>query len=377
MTAREPDPSFTIPAPDYFPPPESQGGWRWLRTPEEVRALGGLEPARLERIGDFLDRFDDTSSLVVIRNGYLVAEWHELSALPTTRYDIWSCVKSFTGTAYGLLFDDCRHGTLPLNQVIDLDTPAYQFIPEGHPLSDPRKAQITFRHLLSMTSGIPGERHGIAAIPTETGVGPFEAALGLAPTKARSWPSGRWTNALAAEPGTRWDYSDPAMAHLALAYFHVTGRELHEVMAERVFAPIGIERLSWDLQGVGADFIGPHTNAHTGIHVSARELARFGYLMLRGGRWRDQQIIPAWWVALATSPSQPFNPHYGFTWWVNTTGKQWPGLPTDAFAAMGYRSNRCYVVPSLDLVVVRTGSGPAFWDEGALLGLITDALIPA
>jgi CubicO group peptidase (beta-lactamase class C family) len=334
-----------------------------------------MDAARFPFIGELFDRSEATCSVVVIRNGYLVAEWHENSALATTRYDIWSCVKSFTGTAYGILLDDCREGNLPLERRIDLDTPAYQFIPEGHPLTDSRKARITFRHLLSMTSGIPGERSGIAAIPTETGVGPFEAALGLAPTKARRWPAGRWTHTLAAEPGAQWDYSDPAMAHLALAFFHIAGREMHDFMAERVFGPIGIENLVWDLQGIGAGSIGPHTNAHTGIHVAARELARFGYLMLRNGRWNGQQIVPEWWIALATRSSQSLNPDYGFTWWVNTAGTRWPGLPRDTFAASGYRSNRLYVVPSLDLVVARTASGPAFWDETTLLPMVVGAIV--
>lgn len=361
----------------YFPPPESAGGWRWLRTPEAVRALGGMDPARLAFVNDTLDRFDDTSSLVVIRHGWLVAEWHDNSALATTRQDIWSCTKSFTGTAYGLLLDDSRAGRLPgrASGAVDLDTPAYDFIPEGHPLTDRRKARITFRHLLTMTSGIPGERCGIAAIPTATGDGPFEAALGRAPTWTRKWPAGRWTHTLSAEPGAQWDYSDPAMAHLALAFAHLTGREMHDVMRERVFVPIGIEHLVWDVQGVGAGLIGPHTNAHTGIHVSARELARFGYLMLRDGVWRGEQIVPAWWVAMATRSSQALNPDYGYTWWVNTAGMRWPGLPRDTFAASGYRSNRLYVIPSRDLVVARVGSGPAYWDETALIGQIVGAII--
>jgi CubicO group peptidase (beta-lactamase class C family) len=367
--------ALNIPATVYFPPPESHGGWRWLGNADEIRVHAGMDAARLEGVGELHDRSGATCSVVIIRNGYLVAEWHENSALTTTRYDIWSCVKSFTGTAYGVLFDDCRRGTLPPERTVDLDTLAYQFIPEGQPLTDPRKARITFRHLLSMTSGIPGERSGIAAIPTGTGVGPFEAALGLAPTKARRWPSGRWTNRLTAEPGTQWDYSDPAMAHLALAFAHITGREIHDVMQERVFAPAGIESLVWDLQGVGAGFIGPHTNAHTGIHVSARELARFGYLMLRRGRWQDRQLIPDWWIDLATRSSQALNPDYGFTWWVNTAGTRWPGLPADTFAASGYRSNRCYVIPSLDLVVARTASGPAFWDEMTLLPMVVNAIM--
>jgi CubicO group peptidase (beta-lactamase class C family) len=366
-----------VPATDYFPPPESRGGWRWLRTGAEVRERGGMDPAQLRFIGELFDRSEATCSVVIIRNGYLVAEWHENSALTTTRYDVWSCVKSFTGTAYGLLFEDSREGKLPQGRTIDLDTAAYPFIPEGQPLTDPRKARITFRHLLSMTSGIPGERSGIAAIPTETGVGPFEAALGLAPTKARRWPEGRWTDQLAAEPGTQWDYSDPAMAHLALAFSQITGREMHEVMAERVFGPIGIEQLVWDLQGVGAGFIGPRTNAHTGIHVSAREFARFGYLMLREGRWGAREVVPEWWVHLATQSSQTLNPHYGFTWWVNTAGTRWPGIPTDTFAASGYRSNRLYVIPSLDLVIARAASGPAFWDEGTLLPMVIGAITTA
>lgn len=359
---------------DYYPSPESQAGWRWLRSPDEIRVLGGMDPEKLQLACEYNARFDASAAVVIVRNGYLVAEWYENSALTTTRYDIWSCTKSFTGTAYGILLDDCRQGKLPPDRTIDLDSPAYAFIPEGHPLTDSRKERITFRHLLTMTSGIPGEKYGIAAIPTETGVGPFEAALGFAPTKARRWPSGRWTNKLAAEPGTQWDYSDPAMAHLSLAFFHVTGMEMADFLRERVFVPIGIESLAWDLQGVGAEFIGPHTNAHTGIHLSARELARFGYLMLRNGKWNGRPILPSWWIELATRTSQPHNPNYGFTWWVNTAGSLWPGLPRDAFAAMGYMCNRCYVVPSLDLVVARVASGPGSWDEGTLIQKIVDAV---
>jgi CubicO group peptidase (beta-lactamase class C family) len=60
------------------------------------------------------------------------------------------------------------------------------------------------------------------------------------------------------------------------------GQEMKDYLQARIFEPIGIESLSWDIQG-GSGFIGPHTNAHTGIYLSARELARFGYLVLRQG----------------------------------------------------------------------------------------------
>jgi CubicO group peptidase (beta-lactamase class C family) len=143
---------------------------------------------------------------------------------------------------------------------------------------------------------------------------------------------------------------------------------------ERVFTPIGIEALSWDIQG-GSGCLGPHTNAHTGIHISARELARFGYLTLHNGVWNGAQLIPRWWMELATRSSQDLNPSYGFTWWVNTTGERWPEIPHDAFALSGYRWNQCYVIPSLDLVVARVGSGPPTAEKQALIAGIVGAII--
>src|ERR1700674_2504367 len=81
-------------------------------------------------------------------------------------------------------------------------------------------------------------------------------------------------------------------------------------LQHQVFGPIGIEHASWDVQG-GSGFLGPHTNPHTGLHLSARELARFGYLALHGGEWRGQVILPPAWQTKATTPSQDLNPAYG------------------------------------------------------------------
>ena len=355
----------------YYPPPESEGGWRCIEAQEEIRTLAGMDPQKLELVRqeqEFLYG-GDSWGIVIIRHGYLVREFYTFNVLVPTRFDIWSGTKSFTGTAWGLLLEDSRQNRLPEGQHVHLDSPAYSFIPQGYPLTDPCKERITCRHLLTMTSGIPGETSGLIGIPTATGHGPFEHALGRCPNRF-----GRWANRLCAEPGTRWDYSDPAMAHLALAFAHIMGREMSDYLQERIFDPIGIENLSWDVQG-GSGFIGPHTNAHTGIHISARELARFGYLALHNGLWNGEQLVPGWWMDLATQTSQDLNPAYGYTWWVNTRGVRWPDLPTDAFALSGYRSNRCYIVPSLDLVVARVGSGPPTWDEPGLINGIVASVI--
>ena len=352
----------------YFPPPESQGGWRWLMDADKIRNLTGFDRSRLEVIAHAQEHIHggDSWGLVIICHGYLVYEYYTFNVLTHTRFDVWSATKSFTGTAWGMLFEDSRSGRLPVQ--VGLDSFVYDHIPEGRPLTDPRKARITLRHLLSMTSGIAGEQAEVAGMPTTTDVGPFEHALGRFPNRY-----GFSVSQLAAEPGTLWDYSDPAFVHLTLAFAHVAGRDLDDYLQERLFHPIGIEKLSWDVQG-GSGFLGPHTNPHTGVHISAREFARFGYLMLQGGVWNQQSIVPGDWLALATRPSQDLNPAYGYTWWVNTQGQIWPELPRDTFAARGYRANFCYVIPSLDLVVARVGSGPTVMDQRDLMAGIVGAI---
>jgi CubicO group peptidase (beta-lactamase class C family) len=352
----------------YYPPPESQGGWRWLASPDEVRSQAGMKEEAIDQarqVQEFMFG-GDIWGIVIIRHGYLVREYYTFGATASTSFDIHSGTKSFTGTAWGLLLEDSRLGRLPHGQTVTLDSPAYDFLPEGAPLSDPRKALIRIRHLLTMTSGIPGEASGLFGTPTTTGNGPFEFALGRCPNRY-----GKWASQLSAEPGTRWDYSDPAMSHLSLAFAHIMQREMSDYLQERVFEPIGIEHLSWDILG-GSGSIGPHSNAYTGIHISARELARFGYLFLHWGAWNGQQLIPRSWVELATRASQDLNPAYGYNWWV---GARWPNLPQDTFALTGFRSNRCYIIPSLDLVVARVGTGPAMWDEGRLISSIVQAIV--
>ena len=182
----------------------------------------------------------------------------------------------------------------------------------------------------------------------------------------------------AAEPGQRWDYSDPAFAHLSLAFAHITGQELAVFMQQRVFGVIGIENLTWETLGLDDGRVGRHTTPFSGIHISARELARFGYLMLRGGEWEGQAIVPQWWLDLATRNSQPHNLHYGLTWWVNTQAALWGDIPAHTFAALGYNTNLCCVIPPLDLVIVRIGAGPTQSTEfiaGPFLAAIAAAVI--
>jgi CubicO group peptidase (beta-lactamase class C family) len=354
----------------YYPPSESAGGWRRCRNDKEIHDYAGLDAEKLRITGQGqLSIFGGPWAIAIVRHGYLVSEWFGVPAMPATTFDVWSCTKSATGIAFGLLLDDSRRHKLPNDAQIDLENPAYAYIPEGRPLTDTRKDKITLRHLLTMTSGIPGESKGVIGIAVPPGGGEYEIALGRQETRF-----GVSTATLTSEPGTVWDYSDAAFAHLALIFAKVAGMEIADYMKERVFEPIGIQNFGWDRQG-GAGNIGPHTNAHSGLRLSARDFARLGYLMAHKGVWQGRQIVPQSWIELATRSSQNMNRSYGYTFWVNTSGEQWPIAPRDAFAFKGYGANRCYIVPSLDLVVVRVGYGPPNWGEDALLPAIVEAVI--
>lgn len=358
-----------FPQDNYFPPSESDGGWRRTKNPDEVRSLGAMDPEKLEILRQAqIALFGGPWQIVIIHHGYLVAEWYGLPAMPTTTFDGWSSTKSSTGIAYGLLLEDSRNHKLPHDAQITLDTPIYDYVPEGFPLSDPEKKKIKLRHILSMTSGIAGEDHGLIGLADTPGGGDYEIALGKQPNRF-----GHSAEKLVAEPGTHWEYSDAGFAHLSLFFYHATGRELADYMKERVFDPIGIQNVGWDWQG-GAGNIGPHNNAHSGLRFSARDFARLGYLMAHDGKWKDTQIIPHSWIETSTKSSQQINPSYGYTFWVNTDGVLWPSAPRDAFAFRGFTASRLYIVPSLDLVVARLGYAPQNWDEGSILPAVLAAL---
>jgi CubicO group peptidase (beta-lactamase class C family) len=350
---------------DCYPAPERGAGWLCLSTPGEIRTEAGLTPWRVEQALSLAgeDAGSNSFGALVVRHGLLAGETYSRNTSNRKRFDLWSCTKSVTALAWGLVFSD-GEGAGAGGERPTLDGRVYPLIPEAHPLSDPRKESITIRHLLSMTSGIPGEACGISGMPTSPGCGIFEYAFGHAPNRYNQWVA-----QLSHVPGEGWDYSDPAFAHLSPAFAAITSTSLANYAQNRLFDPIGVEAF-WDDQG-GSGFFGPHTNAHTGLHLSARDLARLGHLLLRGGAWKDQQLVPRAWLETINRSSQPYWPSYGLGFWTNAEGAWFPDLPHDIYGLAGYGGNRCYVVPSADLVVVRVGTGP---EEGREATLLADVL---
>ncbi len=156
-------------------------------------------------------------------------------------------------------------------------------------------------------------------------------------------------------PNTFWYYNNWDFNALCTIFENQTGRRIFEEFENKLANPLEMQ-----------DFIRKeHTKYVTGkdsIHpaypftLSARDLARFGLLFARGGRWKDQQIIPQGWVIESTRPYSKTERGggYGYMWWVGANGNFYPEatLPDGSFAAHGYRGHKVLVIPQWDLVIV-------------------------
>jgi CubicO group peptidase (beta-lactamase class C family) len=211
-------------AADYFPPPESQGGWRTLAKPDDLRRLGGVDPDKLNALADWLRRSDKRDfAAVVIRHGYVVLEVERGNSAKTDARRVASVSKAVCATVLAIASEQSQHGQTPRRMTFD--DPAFDFIPQAKPLSDPRKAKITVRQLLNHTSGICPEATGA---PND---GTWQYVLGHSgdPRTAK----------LAFDPGTGCGYSTHAFAHAALVCETVTGTPYDQFGVVALFKPIG------------------------------------------------------------------------------------------------------------------------------------------
>ncbi|HEV2150477.1 MAG TPA: serine hydrolase [Longimicrobiaceae bacterium] len=327
----------------------------------------GREPFG-EAVGPFRERGDPTG--VVVRNGYIVAEWGDPHRVDMT----FSVTKSFLSTVVGVALDrglirsvddrvaEYTAPVLPLEEDRRSGDPSrVGRSPFLDPFSSPHNRTITWNHLLRQTSD-------------------WEGTLWGKPDWADrpSQNTAEWLTRTRNAPGTVYEYNDVRVNALALAALEVWRRPLPEVLREEVMEPIGASRTwrwygyenSWVvLDGHAIQSVSGGGHWGGGMFISARDMARFGYLTLRRGRWGNRQVLSEAWVRMALTPT-PVEPGYGFmNWFLNTEQKRFPSAPASAFAHLGNGTNLVYVDPENDLVVV------ARWIDNAQLdGLIQRVL---
>jgi CubicO group peptidase (beta-lactamase class C family) len=358
----------------YFPPPESQGGWRKLSDPDDIRRLGGMDPAKLGALKQWLLESDKRNfAAVVIRNGYIVLEVERGNSSKTDSRRVASVSKAICATVLAIASEQSRQGKTP--KKMSFDDAAFDFIPWARPLSDPRKAKITVRQLLNHTSGI---------CPEATGArndGTWEYILGHSGDER--------TAGLAFDPGTACGYSTHALAHAALVCEDVTGKPYDKFAIEALFKPIGCEHW-WFQYYDGGKEIGRHPSH--GMGMPARDLARIAYCMMRNGKWGDKQVIPRSFVEQTARPSHDVTtPEMRFKIPAQTFSLGWelPALltgengtasgkdiPADARYKPGSGGQLIAFVPSLNLVVTRQTGSSGQWEYAEYLRRACTAALP-
>jgi CubicO group peptidase (beta-lactamase class C family) len=357
---------------DYFPPPESAGGWRKLESPDEIRRPGGMNPAKLSELKEWLLASDDrTFAAIVIRHGSIVLEVERGNSSRNDSRRVASVSKAICATVLAIASEQSQHGKTP--RTMKFDDPAFDFIPWAKPLSDPRKARIMIKQLLNHTSGICPEATGA---PND---GTWDYILGHSGDQR--------TAKLAFDPGTACGYSTHALAHAALVCETVTGKPYDQFAIEALFKPIGIEHWSFQYYEGGEKY-GRHPSH--GLGMPARDLARIAWCMLRGGRWKDKQIIPKWFVDETAAPTHDvrtpemrwkLNPQIFSHGWElparhsGESGRSGAGIPADAREKPGSGGQLIAFVPSLDLVVTRQTGSSGEWQFEEYLRRACQAVI--
>jgi CubicO group peptidase (beta-lactamase class C family) len=344
-----------VAADNYFPPPDSEGGWREAKGEKEMRELAGMDLSKLEPAFVLTDRSTANGGLLVVRRGHLVFERYFGRASRNANPDMASTGKAFCSIACGIMLDEFKD-RIPGG----LDTKVFteKFLPEAFPLNDPRKADITLGQLLCMTAGYWGE----GQTPSGYVKGDPKPRL-LKPVPGqniRDLDKSSLNVPLWCDPGAGYSYSSPSPHIASIVLRHVTGMELKDYIHERLAKPQGWG--AWDYCLHRGDFVMPHANGAGSTALHATDVMRFGYCLVRGGKWKDQQLVPPDYIEKCHTWS-PYNPHTPFSLqWEHNADGHVAGAPRDAFWKSGAGGFCLYVVPSLDLVIYKLGGKDGQYD---------------
>jgi CubicO group peptidase (beta-lactamase class C family) len=309
--------------------------------------VGNDAPEWDAKLGPFKDRGGPAG--LVIKDGYIVAEWGDIERVDLT----YSATKSYVATMAGLAFDK---GMIKSTQdpVIDYEAgKSITMAATGEPVDGfdtDQNRGITWEHLLQQSSEWEGTLYSKPDVVdwnrSTSGTGTDDAGeTGRQERKA---------------PGEHYEYNDVRVNRTALALLAVWGEPLPGVLKREVMDHIGASN-SWiwhgygenstvNLDGLVTESVSGGAHWGGGLWVNTLDHARFGMLYLNRGRWGDRQIISEKWIDMMTVPSAN-NPLYGYMWWLNT-GHGLNRASESTFAASGAGGNVVEIDPEKNLVVV-------------------------
>ena len=287
-----------------------------------------------------------TFAVTVVYKGQIVAERFRNDFNPQNKFLSWSMAKSFTNALVGIRV---KEGKIDINKPLN--------IPEWQ--NDYRK-YITINNLMHMNSGLEwNEDYG-----NNSDVNIMLHKVGDMGQYAINKPIEYPIDSI-------FYYSSGSTNIVSLIMrksFH-SDDDYYRFPREELFNKIGMRSAIFEPDASGT-FVGSSY-----IYATMRDYTRFGLLYLNKGNWLGEQILPEEWVEYSTTEANGSDGQYGAFFWLNLEGTNYPDVPHDMFACQGYDGQRIYIIPSKDLVVVRTGfSKNGDFDQNEFLYGIVNAI---
>lgn len=286
-----------------------------------------------------------TFAVAVAYNNQLIAERYRTGFSAENRFLSWSMAKSFTHALAGILV---RQGKLDIHKPLEL--------PEW---KDDQRSAITLNNLMHMNAGQEwNENYG--NLSDVTLMLHKSADMGLFSILRKQ----------VAPPDSLWVYNSGA-TNIVSRYFRQIIRNDAEYYAfprRELFNPTGMRSAVFETDASGT-FVGSSY-----IYASLRDYVRFGLLYLNRGNWMGNQLLPEGWTDLARTPAAGSGGQYGSFFWLNLSG-DYPDAPSDMFMCRGHDGQYIYIIPSMKLVIVRTGfSKKGKFDYNAFVSSILNSI---
>jgi CubicO group peptidase (beta-lactamase class C family) len=325
---RAPDVNPGLPASISVAPENIGDGWN-LSTPANEGMSATQLQASMELIRD--QTFRGVDSMVVARHGKLIAEGYFNGFGRESLHDLRSTGKSVTSALAGIAIEQGLFG---------VDDPISQHIPQfdRHDNMNARKRAIHVYHLLNMNSGLDCNDWVSSSRGNEERM-----------YDTRDWVGFILDLPMAYDPGVATSYCTGGVVVLGYIISQKSGMALDAYANSYLFGPLGISDSGWRRSPDGA------ATGGGGLRLKPRDAAKFGQLYLNGGTWNGARVIPEAWVQLSKQRLYSLGgDRYGFLWWKRSFSHASGNV--DSFFTSGNGGNFIFVIPSLDLVVVFTGS---------------------
>ncbi len=326
--------------------------YNWPTSSPEKQGMNSVTLLQAISRGEELGFVD---CILVIRNGYLVTEKYYNGYNKDTPHNVKSVSKSFLSAMTGIALRDGHLDSLGARML--------DFFPEYIYASiDPRKYDITVRHLLMMRGGIDIDQNL------------YEQIYSTA-----NWIKATIELPLIYDPGTSFAYNTFLTHLLSGVITKASGMSTMSFAGQNLFEHMDIECADWKQDPQGYYFGGNN------MYFTPRNMARLGYLYMNDGMLDGKQIVPAEWVEESLTNFTNFNNsvwgdlnnvNYGYLWWLGEIKSY------EVFLAIGYCGQFVICFPALNMIVVTTSNTNFNWDtadqhERSILNIVANYIVTA